>query len=326
MLDILGIGDPIIDTHLQISDKTTEVELKQANSKSQLCLEYGAKIPILDSFQTLGGNATNTIAALSKFGFHTAFLSTVGDDSNGQLIIDLFKKFKVDTALITKEAGASTRYSVILNYKAERTILSYSEKKNYIWPAPVPEANWIFYSGLSEGYENIQTNLLEFLKTHPSVRLAVNPGSYIINYGLKDLRIAAARADILIVNLEEAEKISGQTLAELKTQSALVEALLELGAKEVVLTDGAWAGDKSEVWYMPPYPVRVTAKTGAGDSFSAGYLAARFLSHDMAHALEWGTANSASVISALGPHAGLLDKNGIAAMIAKYETIKPEQI
>ncbi|MDO8626165.1 MAG: carbohydrate kinase family protein [Candidatus Magasanikbacteria bacterium] len=330
MFDVLGIGDPIIDTHVQIGDKTNEVELKEIAGRKQLCLEYGAKISIADSFQTLGGNAANTTVALSRLGLKTAFISTVGDDSNGQLVIDLFKKFKVDTSLITKEAGADTRYSIVLNYKAERTILSYAEKKNYIWPEPIPECSWIFYSGLSEGFENIQKNLLAFLDTHKSVRLAVNPGSYMLKNAREDLREAARHADILIVNLEEAEKISGQSLAAAKSEKALIEALLLLGAKEVILTNGprgAFAGSKEEVWQIGSYPVKVVSKTGAGDAFSAGYLAARLARHDLPHALEWGTANSTGVISAHGPHAGLLlNQTEIEKMIERFPTVKPEKL
>lgn len=329
MFDVLGIGDPIVDTHVQINEKNKEVEVREAAGKKQLCLNYGAKISIANSFQTLGGNAANTVAALSKLALKTAFISTVGDDSNGQLVIDLFKKFKVDTGMITKEAGADTRYSIVLNYQAERTILSYSEKKNYIWPEPVPDTTWIFYSGLSEGYENLQENLFKFLIDHSTVRLAINPGSYMIKNALEGLRDAIKRADLLIVNLEEAETICGQTLVDLKSENALIQVLLQLGPKEVVLTDGprgAWAGNKEEAWQIGVYPVKVISKTGAGDAFSAGYLAARFARHDLPHALEWGTANSTGVISAYGPHAGLLNAAGVEKMIAKFPEVKPVKI
>lgn len=329
MFDFIGIGDPVIDTHVQIDKTTKEIELKEATGRKRLCLEYGAKIPITDSFQTLGGNAANTIVALTKFGHSCAFVSTIGDDSNGQLVIDNFKKFKVDTSLITKQAGADTRYSIILNYLGERTILSYSEKKSYIWPEPVPETAWIFYSGLSAGFETIQDNLILYLDAHPTVRLAINPGSYMIKFALEELLATIARADILLVNLEEAEKILNKQLTKEKSRQALINELLALGVKEVVLTDGAagaWAGDKEEAWQLEAFPIKVVAKTGAGDAFSAGYLAARHVGHDIPHALEWGAANSASVIQAHGPHAGLLNKAGLEKILEKFSSIKPKQI
>ncbi len=327
MYNLIAIGDPIIDTHLQIADTAAECSIEKMGV-TKLCFDYGAKIPIVDSFQDLGGNAANVLVAATKLGLKTSLIATIGDDSNSRIILELLKKYKVDSDLITSEAGADTRYSIILNYKSDRTILSYSEKKNYVWPEPIPATDWIYYTGLSEGFEVIQDRLTAHLDTHTSVRLVVNPGSYVLTYALKSLREIIARTDILIVNLEEAERILGKKLETEKTEVALVHELMGLGAKEVVLTDGArgaWAGDAEAVWSLPPYPVKVVAKTGAGDAFAAAYVTARLENHDIPHALEWGTANSAGVIQEHGPHTGLLDKKGIAKIIEANPTIAPVQ-
>lgn len=328
MYQLIAIGDPIIDTHVQIDNECSQCRMVDSHGP-ELCLEYGGKIPIIDSFQNLGGNAPNVAVAASKLGLKTALVSTIGDDSNGRMVLEYLKNFKVDNSLVTTEAGADTRYSIILNYRGERTILSYSEKKKYVWPEPIPETDWIYYTGLSEGFDTIQTKLLAHLDSHSSIRLAINPGSYMLKYALKNLREAVARADILIVNLEEAEKVSGTTLVKAKTISGLMRSLMELNAKEVVLTDGskgAWAGNKDEIWHLDTYPVTVVAKTGAGDAFSAAYLTARLAGHDLGHALEWGTANSCSVIQRHGSQTGLADQTGIKKMIAQFPNILPKQL
>lgn len=324
MLHLLAIGDPIIDTHVQIANDCDQCRVHEEGQK-HLCLDYGAKIPIVDSFQALGGNAPNVAVAGVKLGLKTALISTIGDDSNGRVILEYLKKFGVNADLVTVEHGADTRYSIILNYKTERTILSYSEPKKYIWPAPIPPAEWIYYTGLSQGFEAIQEKLVEHLAAHPTIKLAVNPGSYMLKYARPELRQIIARSDVLIVNLEEAEKILGKTRAQEKTESALMHDLLALGAKEMALTDGArgaWAGNTEAIYFLPPYPVKVISKTGAGDAFSAAYLTARNLGHDIAHSLEWGTANSSGVIQAHGPQAGLLDVKGIEKMIEKFSNIE----
>ncbi len=328
MYTIITIGDPVIDTHVQLPDKSEQCALTDGDTK-MLSFEYGAKIPIVDSFQSLGGNAANVAVAGAKLGLEAGMLTTIGDDSNGRLILEMLKRYKVNTDLITTEHDTDTRYSIVLNFRGERTILSYSDKKTYIWPNPVPAAEWIYYSGLSAGYEVVHENVLAYLDSHATTRLAVNPGSYMLKYAMPALKEAIAEADLLIVNLEEAEAIAGTTRQKAKGEVGLMHTLMEIGAAEVVLTDGmrgAWAGTKEEIWHTEPYPVKVVAKTGAGDSFSAGYLAARHAGHDMAHALEWGTANSASVVGAHGPHAGLLDEKGVKKMIEKFSEVKPEML
>lgn len=328
MYNLICIGDPIIDTHVQIDDKCKECRVTEEHGK-YLALDYGAKIPIVDSFQALGGNAPNVAVAGAKLGLKSTVISTIGDDSNGRMILDHLHRFKVDTDFVTVEHNSSSRYSIILNYHEERTILSYSEKKNYIWPEPVPASDWIYYTGLSEGFETIHEKLIEHLDAHPTIKLSVNPGSYMLKYGLKQLQEVVKRSDLLIVNLEEAEKIAGHTRTEAKSEAGLIHELLAMGAEEVVLTDGgrgAWAGNKDVLWHLEPYPIKIVSKTGAGDAFSAAYIAARHFNHDIAHALQWGTANSSGVIGAHGPQAGLLDMRALEKMIAAYGTIQPEEI
>ncbi|HLD61177.1 MAG TPA: carbohydrate kinase family protein, partial [Patescibacteria group bacterium] len=256
-------------------------------------------------------------------------VSTVGNDSTGKVAFDELKKYGVDTTYVSTDPKAKTRYSVILNYKADRTILSYSDKKNYEWPEPFPETEWIYYTGLSEGYEKLQSKLVSYLKKHPSVRLALNPGSFMLKHNVDDIKEMIERTDVLIVNVQEAERLLGTTIKKEKNVEALIHELVGMGVKEVAITDGgngAWAGDANEAWHLDAYPVHVVAKTGAGDAFSAGYLAARQYGHDLQHALEWGIANSCSVVSEHGPHKGLLDKKEVMAVIQKFPTHQPQEL
>lgn len=326
MYNIITIGDPVIDTHVQIADKTNECRIIEDKEK-YLSFRYGAKIPIVDSFQTIGGNAPNVAIGCAKLGLSSAIISTIGDGSNGRMVLDFLKKFNVDSSFVTMEHDADTRYSIVLNYQKERTILSYSQKKNYIWPEPVPATDWVYYTGLSEGYETVHEKLLAYLDSHPGVRLAINPGSYMLKYALPALKEAVAQADLLIVNLEEAEAIAGHTKVQEKNETALLNDLLALGVAEVVLTDGmrgAWAATKEGAFHIEPYPVTVVAKTGAGDAFAAGYIAARHYSHDIPHALEWGCANSAGVVGAHGQQAGMLDQKGLAKIMEKFPEVKSQ--
>ncbi len=325
MFNLIAIGDPIIDTHVRIDDSDNGCQLIP-HVKMKLCFDYGSKIPIRNSFQTLGGNAANVSVGATKLGLRSAILSTVGDETNGKMAIRELAKYGVDTSYLSTDKKSHTRYSVVLNYKEERTILSYSDRKNYFWPKPEPETDWIYYTGLSEGFNNLHENLMDYLGRHPTVRLAFNPGSNLLKFGRSYLPEIIARADLLIVNLEEAESITGETIEKEKSYGAMVHRLLGEGAKEVALTDGkqgAWAGNKDELWHMKSLPVTVVAKTGAGDAFSAGYLAARFYEHDPKHALTWGIANSSAVIQKEDPHSGLLDRKEIELFLNNYKNVRP---
>lgn len=328
MFDLITIGDPVIDTHVQIDDRCAECKIDPSRPK-EICLEYGAKIPIIDSFQNLGGNAPNVAVAASVLGLKTALISTIGNDVNGLMAMKELERHNVDVSMVSRDPEAQTRYSIVLNYRGERTILSYSSKKNYVWPTQVPGASWAYYTGLSEGFESVQDALVGYLQKHPTTRLAINPGSYIMKYAMGALRDMLPKTDVLIVNREEAEHILGINLGHEKRYEALVRELLTLGPDEVVLTDGvrgSWVGTNDGLWHLDAYPVEVTAKTGAGDAFSAGYISARHHGHDPAVALEWGTANSTSVIQYHGPHQGLLTYEQATQMVARFPAVKPERL
>ncbi len=327
IVNLLAIGDPIIDTHVQIEDNCLECHL--ASDSKHLCLNYGQKIPITDSFQSLGGNAPNVAVGAARLGLTSGVLSTVGKDAYGKLAVQHLKKAGVDTSLISYDADHQTRYSLVLSYHSERTILSYSEEKKYHWPKNIPFANWIYYTGLSKGFETVQEKLFDYLDTHPTTRLAINPGSYILKYAKGKLILALAKADLLIVNLEEAEALLNTTLSAEKNISHLIHDLFKLGPREVVITDGvngAWAGTREEILHLPAFPVPVVSKTGAGDAFSSAYIAARFYDHSINEALKWGTANSAGVVQAHGPHEGLFDREKIKDFLNHHPDNRPRLV
>ena len=323
MFNLITIGDALIDTHVFIDNATLECDLN--NQNCQLCLNYAGKIPITHSFQALGGNAANVATGSSKLGLTTAIISSLGQDINGDVVRDALEKQGVNLNLLTIDRDTPTRYSVVLNFKTERTILSYHQKREYIFPEELPETEWIYYTSLSEGYENFEDSLLECLDKHKTIRLAYNPGSVQLK-NLDRVKEIIARTDILIVNLEEAETILGTTLEETKSVDALIHSLLLLGAKEVAITDstdGAWAGNEEYVYHTNIFPVQTRSKTGAGDAFSAGYVSARFYGESIDTALLWGMATSAHIVSTEGTEKIPVDKRQLAETIAKFSSVKP---
>ena len=327
MYNLITIGDIVIDTHVHIDNASIACTLK--NKPCQLCLDYASKIPISDSFQSLGGNAANVAVGATKLGLKSAIISSIGDDSNGNLAIEELQKYGINTEYIIREVKKQTRYSVVLTFQGERTILSYHGKRQYKLPNKMPGVEIVYFTGLSAGYEKLQSQFLKWKANHPSVTLAYNPGTYQVTNTLDKVKEMVKNTDILIVNLQEAERILETTLKEVKRVAALIHGLLNMGAKEVVITDadrGACVGNIDEIWQMTSFPVEVVAKVGAGDAFSSGYISARQKGFNQPQALRWGIANSSGVITKVGAQNGLLNTKQINQMLAKYQDIKPKLI
>ena len=88
----------------------------------------------------------------------------------------------------------------------------------------------------------------------------------------------------------------------------VVAGLHHLGPTIVALTDGAngaYAFDGTSLVFAPAFPGERVEATGAGDAFSSGFLGAMLHNLSVDDAVRFGSANAASVITQVGPTAGL---------------------
>ncbi|PIR03735.1 MAG: hypothetical protein COV59_04670 [Candidatus Magasanikbacteria bacterium CG11_big_fil_rev_8_21_14_0_20_39_34] len=315
MYDILSIGDCVLDTLLLI-DKAQIRYGKKGHRPEALCLSYADKIAIAKAVQSLGGNAANFAVGAKKLGTKVAIMSQIGEDINGRMIQEGLKKKNVDTTYLTLGRNLQTRYSIVLNYDTERTVLSNHPKHRYIFPE-MPQTKWVYYTSLGEGFERLQKKLRSWIHKHPNVHLAMNPGSYMLKHGVVAIKEILQDLDVLFVNKEEAEHIL-QIKAPVQT---LLKKFWSLGVDIPVITDGArgsYAYQNGEYFFMPIFPVKPIAKTGAGDAFAAGFISALIFKKEVKEALEWGTANAAGVIQKFGAQEGILNKKDIQKLLKKY--------
>ncbi len=305
---ILTIGDATLDTFLNIHDATVECDVNKKNCR--LCFSYAQKIPIHESIQTPGGNAINVAVGLAKLGLKVSVRSEIGQDNNGNLILETLKKAKIDTSELVRDFKAQTRYSIILNFKGERTILSYHPPHVYRPLKLKTKYNWIYYSSLGPTFEIIQKSLIAWLKNNPQTKLVFNPGSYQLKEKIDEVKKILSYTKILIVNRTEAEQLVGKN----KDIKILAAKLLKFGPQIIAITDGpqgAYAISTDEFLYTPALPVKKISTTGAGDAFSSGFIAALDKNKSLKNALAWGIQNSSSVIQHFGAQTGLLSSKDL---------------
>jgi sugar/nucleoside kinase (ribokinase family) len=92
----------------------------------------------------------------------------------------------------------------------------------------------------------------------------------------------------------------------------LLGGLQKLGPKVVIITDGkrgsyALSEDGESYWHGLNEG-KVVERTGAGDAYTAGFLAAIFNHLSVPKAMEWGGYNATSVVGQIGAETGLLTK------------------
>lgn len=320
MFDFIAIGDSTLDVFLQLHEATVSCQLNK--EQCLLCLEYAEKIPVESVVKIPGaGNASNAAVGANRLGLKSAIVSILGRDDIGKEIMAGWKDAGVSTKYVLFDPKHDTNYSTVLNFKGERTILSFSEQRKYVLP-DLDGAKWVYYTALGPGHEKLERQLLAHLKKNPSQKLCFNPGTKQLRRGLDALKPVIARCDVFIVNKDEAEYLlkDGE-----RTIQNLMASFIHMGAKLVVITDGpegSHASDGKHIWYQPIFPGPVIERTGAGDSFATALVCMLYQGMNVPDAMRAGTANGWSVVQHIGPQKGLLSKTNMLKTLKKFAKVK----
>jgi len=321
MLDIISIGDCTLDVFLDIDEATVSCEIKR--EQCLICFNYADKIPVkrLTKIPS-AGNAGNNAVGSSRLGMKAGIYTVIGNDRVGREIKETFHRENVATHYIRTDPKHETNYSTVLNYNGERTILVYHYKRNYTLPK-LAKTKWLYYTSLGQGHGRLNNEIIKYLKDNPGTHLGYNPGTHQLRENRGSLKQVLKKTEVLFVNKKEAGIIVGKRGQTIKS---LELALHAMGAHNVVITngaDGAYAYDGINHYHLPIFK-KFTAieRTGAGDAFSTGVIAALFWGKPIDEALRWGSANSSSVIQYIGPQEGLLTKSKIQKFLKDNPTPK----
>ncbi len=313
-LDVLAVGDVVIDAFIDLIEKYEYVE--QSDKGPILNIPLGTKIPY-DHAQIVEGvgNAPNASVAFARLGLKSGLVSNVGADDWGKDIIRALKSNNVDTRFVHENPGKVSNYHYVLWYEEERTILIKHEAYDYEWPKFRPQdiPRWIYFSSVSGNALEYHDEMSDWLDEHPEVKLAFQPGTFQMEAGVDRLRRMYQRAEVVALNREEATDVFKGNHEDIHD---LLNKMHEVGIKIALITDGpngAYASDGNKRWNMPLYPdpAPPVDRTGAGDSFASTFTAALMKGADVPSALLWAPINSMNVVQHVGAQEGLLTEEQI---------------
>lgn len=322
--DIVSIGDTVIDAFIELHEASVHCSVDHTNC--QLCLSYADKIPYDNLTLLPAGNSTNNAVGSVRLGLRNAFITGVGNDEHGRLIVNELKKEAIDTRYIQISKGAQTNLHFVLSFQGERTILLKHNKLPYKLPSKL-DAKWIYFSSMAAGTEEFHKSFEKFINKHKDIKLAFNPGTFQMRMGVSKLKGIYRRTEILFLNREEAQLVLKQQTRNIKT---LLNGMHKLGAKIAVITDGregSYASNGSnKVWYLDEFPGPKIEATGAGDSYGTAFTAAIFYGRNVSEAIAWGTVNGGNVVMYVGPHKGLQTRAQIENYLRKHKKFRAREI
>ncbi len=325
--DIVTIGDTVTDAFIRL--KEAHITCKLDNSACEISMKYGDKIPydFVEICKAVG-NSANAAVSTARLDLNTAIITDVGDDKDGKEAIQEFAKNNVSTDLIQTHKNKKTNYHYVLWYDVDRTILikhETYERKIALTNPP----RWIYLSSLGEDSLSFHKQIADYLTLHPEIKLAFQPGTFQMKFGVDALKKIYERTEIFFCNVEEAQRI---LKVETKDIHTLLDGIKKLGPKIAVITDGpkgAYVSYESKNIFMPPYPDPKPPyeRTGAGDAFASTFVGALALGKSVEEAITWAPINSMSVVQEIGAQKGLLSQAQIKEWLSKApDTYKPNNI
>ena len=280
-LDLLVVGDVNADLVLRGGD---------------LVPAFGQREQLVDHAElVLGGSGAIVAAGAARLGHRVAMAGCVGDDALGRAMLDALDGVDVSAVRTVSEP---TGVSVGLARPGDRAVLTALGALAHFRAQDVPDALLA-----SARWVHVASPFLQ-----PALDVAAIAGRAAGTTSLdpgwdphERWELAWEGFDVLLPNAQEAQRLAGEEDVEAAARRLAAEGpavVVKLGP------EGALAVGGTGVVRVAAPRVEPVDATGAGDSFDAGFIAARLAGEGLAGALALGCACGALSTRAAGGTAG----------------------
>ena len=309
-LDVVGIGNAIVDLQLLVSDddiaalgaKKGEMSLVDHNKQRELLAGLQNK----NFSRRSGGSAANTVITIAQLSGRTAYGCLVGDDELGCGYLDEMKELGVRVPVLAKQQAVTGTSLILITPDAERTMLTHLGASADFGPEHVPEseieqAAWLYIEGYlfssERGRDAVRRAIDVALKSDTKIALTVS-ARFIIEVFGEPLREAVSHSSLVFANADEAKCYTGaadefSALQQLKSEVPGV--VITRGGKGVLVH---FDGLDEEIQALP---VGAVDTTGAGDTLAGGFLYGINRAYSPRDSGRLGCLLAGKVVAQLGP-------------------------
>ena len=326
MYDIITFGSATQDVFMS-SKNLQVIESEKFITKKGLCVPLGSKMKVDSVCFAMGGCGTNAAVTFAAQKLKTAYMGLIGKDYPGQMIKDELASQGISTDLLIETSQYPTAFSVILSLpEIGRSILKKLGACHEMVARDIPFAQiktkWIYAGSLSgKAYQSLDS-LFNFAVEN-KIKIAASPvGQSQLGEGLEKTRALLDKIDVLIVNQEEASLL---TQVDFNNEEEIFKKLDRLVKGIAVMTkgpEGVIVSDGKKIYSAGIPKSDLVDRTGAGDAFSAAFVAGWIEKEDISYAIQLATANATSVLQKMGATNGLLKKGEWG----KWKKVKVENV
>lgn len=313
---VLVVGGIIIDL-IARSEKFKVID-------GNICFPFDSKITLKELKEDIGGSAHNVAANLANLGTRTYILGSVGKGDYGEEALKNLRVHGVNTKYVTSKEG-STGISLVFLVNGEKTVLTSRGANEFLGEKDLN----------LEVFEKIDTLILTSLVSldniglmkkvikeakERNVSIVMNPSMSMITHRPDELKYAMKNSKVIIMNGKESCMITGK-----KDVESAIKELKKYGAETVIATQdirGSLVAENGKIFQVPSYKVRVVDTTGGGDSYTAGFIHAKFRGYSTGEAVKFATAVAALNIITSGASTDLPTEEEVIRFMKTAEYIK----
>lgn len=272
---------------------------------------------------SVAGAETNTMIGLSRLGHQTGWISRLGNDEFGKMILSTVKGEGIETNEVQMDTTSRTGVffkekingsDVRVYYYRDQSAASKMSPKD-LNPSYIENARYLYISGITPAISpTCKETIFEAIKIAKQSKVTVvfDPNLRKKIWSEKEAKETlyriAGMADIVLPGINE-----GEFLFDLKDYKEIANRFINLGASLAVVKlgeKGAYFKSTNEKGFVTGFPVdRVVDPVGAGDGFAAGLLSGLLDELPVQSAVERACAIGAMVVTVNGDYEGLPDRD-----------------
>ena len=299
MYDVITIGNISVDLYFKGNSLTKD--------KGRFQLAIGGKYFTNEFYEDVGGGGCNVASGLAKQGYNVAIFGKIGNNSFKEIILKKLNNKNISTEFCQFQDNFYKISAILLAEEGERTIINYETPSN-LWKSfdlneKIKQAKNIYIGPLPHVKIEEKNRIVEHFKGD-GVLTIVNLAATDCQRSTDELNIIFDGLDILIVNSHEFADLIKKDYSQIDFKSNLLNSLPGFGNKSLIITDaekGSYGYYEGQTFYQQAItPEKIVDTTGAGDGYTAGFIAEYLKTKDLRKSMLSGAKYAGEILGKVG--------------------------
>lgn len=247
-------------SNIDVTYRVKDIPLKGYTVRAKSCIT------------ATGGKGANQAVAAAHWGIDVSFIGAVGDDPNGETLLEVLRKRNINVSYVNTVKGVPSGNAVIfVDDKGSNCIIVYPGANQCVPVNLCPDFSEgdILVAQLEVNMDAVGCYFM--LARQKKMLTILNPSPYVpLSQEL------LKNTDIIVANETEAYELGGIPADDPESAKACAAKIISQGPGTVVITLGKLGVvvvKNEEAFYIPEYPVEVVDTQGAGDAFLGTFAA-----------------------------------------------------